>query len=337
MFDHNPIFASPYEALIFRPMVVENLGVDKESPAANKTFNNIIHNHWNSWLTIFTDASKLSENGNVGVAVWIPKYNIILNYKCPPETSVFTGEATAILEAVLYVESHKLRKSLILSDSSSCIHAILSCPFRSKSKFPIILKIREALYRCHVQNFEVVIAWIPGHSGILGNEAADSCAREAVQSGSLTRYHNYSHDLATLAKPKLDKAWKTTWDTSKQIKGKHFASIQPNIPIKPWFFKAKHLEKRVISTICRLRLGHACSPVHLAKIRVRDSSLCECGLDDGSADHILLQCPNHQLSLYDILPPSFPRPVNTNFLLTHVNTPLVNILSRFIKTNIIKL
>ncbi|CAH0405390.1 unnamed protein product [Chilo suppressalis] len=37
---------------------------------------------WPDWLTIYTDASKLTDDSHVGSAVWVPKYNIILDFKC---------------------------------------------------------------------------------------------------------------------------------------------------------------------------------------------------------------------------------------------------------------
>ncbi|XP_048484127.1 uncharacterized protein LOC125490081 isoform X2 [Plutella xylostella] len=182
-----PLFDVPYDALVFQPNVVMDLGISKDSPAAEKALSAKLNSEWPGWLPIFTDASKLSENSNVGLAVWLPKYKVALSFKRPPESSVFTGEATAILEALLYAESHKLNKTIILSDSASSLQAIISFPFKSKSKFPIILKIRETLFRCMTQGIEVAIAWIPGHSGIIG--------------------------------PRLDRSWKVSWDTSRNFKG----------------------------------------------------------------------------------------------------------------------
>ncbi|XP_048481301.1 uncharacterized protein LOC119694354 isoform X1 [Plutella xylostella] len=218
-FKTNPLFEVPYDTLVFQPNIALDLGIRKDSPGADRALNEKLNTEWPDWLPIYTDASKLSEDGNVGLAVWLPRYRVVLSFKCPPETSVFTGEATAILEALLYTESHKLNKTIILSDSASCLQAIIAYPFKSKSKFPIILKIRETLHRCVTQGIEVAIAWIPGHSGIIGNECADSFAKEAVSLGLDTHYQNFAHDLASLAGPRLDRSWKVSWDTSRNLKG----------------------------------------------------------------------------------------------------------------------
>ncbi|CAF4852669.1 unnamed protein product [Pieris macdunnoughi] len=249
-----------------------------------------------------------------------------------------TGEAFAILEAVLYAESHNLNKVAIFSDSRSCLQAILSNPFRSKKKHNTILKIREALFRCSKKDIHIVLLWIPSHCGIAaGNETADSCAKGAIFCGSCQQPNISAHDLSALAYSHLLKSWTIDWQSSKEKTGRHYANIQYSIPSSPWFFKYKFLNKKVTSIICRLRIGHACTPVHLAKIKIKDSSLCECGMDEGSTDHIFFNCSLINDSLFDHLSPDFPRPCNLNSLLSLPSSPIVTILGKFISVNKLKL
>lgn len=332
-----PLFETPYDAIVFQPTILLDLGIEKDSPSANSKLNQIISRQWSDWLIMYTDASKISDRGCVGAAVWIPKYSIILNFKCPSFASVFTGEAIAILEALSYILSHKLNKSVILSDSKSCLQAILSNQFRCKTKYPFILKIKELLFICHSQDIQVVLAWIPSHSGISGNETVDLWAKDATSSGSLDHFKVYSNDLIPVARQGMFTQWIFHWRRLSSSKGKHYADIQGSISPVPWFFKFRNACKRVTSTICRLRLGHACSPVHLAKLRIKDSSICECGLEEGTLDHIFFNCPKISSSLYDLLPPDIPRPSNFKTLLSYVNTPFVYILCDFINKNNIRL
>ncbi|XP_049865647.1 uncharacterized protein LOC126366541 [Pectinophora gossypiella] len=185
----NPMFGFDYEALIFQPQIILNIGIVKGDPAANVQFNKIVEDKWKGWLTIFTDASKESEEECVGSAVWVPQWKSYLSIKSPPKTSVFTGEAIAIYEAVVMVKSHQLNRTVIFSDSRSCLEDIMKFPFRSKELLPINLKTREALYNCHALGIEVVLVWIPGHSGIKGNEQADLCAKWAIRSSGYTTDH----------------------------------------------------------------------------------------------------------------------------------------------------
>lgn len=199
------------------------------------------------------------------------------------------------------------------------------------------LEIRKILYKCHSSGVNVVLAWIPGHCGIEGNETVDNLAKQAIVTG-LDDYSKYfGRDLRILAKKDLINNWQTLWDRSKYIKGRRFGDIQPQIPSKPWFFKFKKVDKLCTSIIIRSRLGHVCSPAFLAKIRVRDHSICECGLEEGTLDHIFFNCPKLSYSLYDILNSDIPRPVHFKSLLSLVFTPFIYVLSNFIKSNNIKL
>lgn len=336
-FQMNPLFTTNYDALIYQPSIILNFGINKNSVEPNKLFIYNYNIQWSDWLPIFTDASKLTIDSNVGASVWIPKYKIILSYKCPPLSSVFSGESVAILEAILYATSHSISKAIIFTDSKSCLQAIMSNQFKSKSRSPLVLKIKEALFSNHQAGLNVVLAWIPGHVGITGNETADSCAKLAASLGNLDQYIVYSHDLVSTCQLQLYTTWDKHWQKSKCIKGKFYGQLQISIPTKPWFFKFKKVKKVTTSTICRLRLGHSCTPVFLNKIRVRDHSLCECGLDEGTTEHIFFECIRLRFSLYDVLPPEIPRPTNFSFLLSLAFTPFLNILCKFIQINKIKL
>lgn len=333
-----PIFEINYDTLIFRPNIILDSGINKGDITANAKFLNLLE-RWDNWLTMYTDASKLNVQSEVGAAVWIPKFNIVLGFKCPPQATVFTGEAVAILEAVSYIESHSLNKVLIFSDSKSCLDAILGNFFKKNEiqNSALILKIKEKLFNCHIKGLEVIIIWIPGHSGISGNELADRWARSAAESGPVVHSINYSRDIVLNAKHDLLNSWNERWNVKDLHKARQYRSIQPTIPQKPWFFKHMKACKWVTSTICRLRLGHSCTPVHLAKIKVRDHSLCECGLDEGTLDHVFFSCKKFPSSLYDILPTKIPRPTNFQFLLSFPDPCIINILCKYIKMYSIKL
>ena len=299
-----PLYLTPYEALVFQPNVILDFGIEKGTFEANRIFICNVLSKYNNWFTIYTDASKISDDKPVGAAVWIPSSRIVLNYKCPPVTSVFTGESIAILEAILFVRSHNLNNSIIFSDSKSCLQSILSNPFRSKSKFPIIFKIRDQLYHCHKLGINIVLAWIPGHLGIPGNVSADSCAKNAVHAGSPEHSTLYSYDICSNLKLSSFITWNKQWKISKATKGKFYGDIHP---------------------------------VFLTKIRVRDSSLCECGLDEGNVNHMFFCCPKMRFSLYDVIPPNIPRPTSLKCLLSLVFTSFVYRLCKYIKINKIKL
>ncbi|GBP49843.1 hypothetical protein EVAR_83792_1 [Eumeta japonica] len=59
------------------------------------------------------------------------------------------------------------------------------------------------------------------------------------------------------------------------------------------FTLKKHSVVGIPSPPC-MRRGHCSTPIRLAKLCIRDSSVYECALDDGDLNHIFLSCP-----LYD--------------------------------------
>ena len=68
---------------------------------------------------IFTDGSK-SENE---ASVYSKALNYYIKDKLPPETSVFSAEAWAILQAVLLIEDRCCDTAIIFSDSLSVLRA----------------------------------------------------------------------------------------------------------------------------------------------------------------------------------------------------------------------
>ncbi|KAL0808787.1 hypothetical protein ABMA28_012467 [Loxostege sticticalis] len=276
-FRKNPLFDVPFDALSFEPNIILDFGITKNDPTANYLFSDRLKNKWQDWLPVYTDASKTSDSDTVGSAVWIPKFQVLLTSRSPQESSVFTGEAVAILEAVTFILSHKLNKSIIFTDSKSTLQAVSSNFFRSKFIHPLVLEIKKQLFECSRHDINVILIWIPGHSGILGNEQADLWAKQAVQSGS-PRKDIFVSDILPRASTDLAVSWQESWDQSSLIKGRHYRSLQNTIPVRPWFFRHRDSDKLAVSVICRLRLGHACTPVFLQKLHIKDSSLCELAL-----------------------------------------------------------
>ncbi|XP_045533475.1 uncharacterized protein LOC123720761 [Pieris brassicae] len=233
-----------------------------------------------------------------GVTTWVPTQSVVLTFRGQMLPSKIYSYHTS-----LPVETYKL----------PTIQCLNCCRF---GHIKSVCRSKPRCYRCaqpHTgDTCEVTLetSTCLHCSGIPGNETADSCAKAAVESGSLDHFKNSAQDLCSLAKIYLDRTWKTFWNDSKSVKGKFYASIQPNIPRQHWFCYYRNANRWITSTISRLRLGHACTPVHLAKLRIRDHSICECGLDEGTVSHILFNCPKLTYPLYDILPPKVPRPLS---------------------------
>lgn len=287
-----PLFEFKYETITHQPNVILNFDICHNDPHADEYLRQILSREWRDWNTIYCDASKLSPVGSVGVGVYHSQFDIVQKIKCPPETSVYTGECIGILESVKYILLFKLKKTLIFSDSRSCLQALLSNPFSVKFHNPVIYQIKDNLRACQARGYEVTLVWVPGHAGVSGNEKADQVAKEAVVCGDKVPFRNYCHDIVSIASRSLAQTWANYWTNSSKSRGRLFSLVQPTVSRKPWFART-FIPKQFCSTIIRMRLGHCCTASHLAKIRIRDSSLCECGLDEGDLNHTFFACPQH--------------------------------------------
>ena len=140
------------------------------------------------------------------------------------------------------------------------------------------------------------------------------------------------------ASPHLDESWRKLWERLKSLKGKY---ERRNITLSKLlsqgdlsFILKKLLNRKLYQQFVACVLG---MPVHLAKIRVRDHSLCECGLDDGSLSHIFFSCLKLIRPLYYMLPYNVPRPLNVQCLLMFMFSPLCKFVCKYITNIKIKL
>lgn len=334
-----PLYACPYESLIFYPKVHQFIGISKKniknSPQSNNAeFNKIIENNWPNYIKIFTDGSKLSPDSHCGAGVYIPHRKLCFPLTLPKECSIFSAECIAIIEALHLVKSLNISNALILSDSLSSLQKISTSPLNSSSD-SLICSIRDLLHSMSLAHVSVVLAWIPGHLGIIGNEMADSIAKEASVHGSLSNIPIPVRDYFPILKTKFHHQWSSEWKKSSLIKGHQYSLIQTSIPVKPWFHKYTSMPKKYISSITRMRLGHTCCLSHLARFHIVSSPYCDCGSED-SLDHNFFECPiNDQFPnfILELIKLKIEFPTNIPCLLS-LNSPEIHyLLAKFMYKN----
>jgi len=109
-------------------------------------------------------------------------FSIFQNYKFPffnnlPLTaSSCTVECFAIFEALQLIFTLTSGKFLIVLDSLSCLQALVANVFRSHPSH-LLFKIKKILFTLAQSGYDIQFLWMPGHSGIHGNEFVDSPAR----------------------------------------------------------------------------------------------------------------------------------------------------------------
>ena len=123
------------------------------------------------------------------------------------QSSIFTAEANALLQALKWIKVSLLKKFIIFSDSHPCLEAI--CALYPKDA--IIRAIRETYTEIKRQGKEVVLCWVPSHIGIDGNEAADTAAKKALRWPVGADQIPYT-DVLPMTKTHVMKSWQSTWN-----------------------------------------------------------------------------------------------------------------------------
>ena len=123
----------------------------------------------------------------------------------------------------------------------------------------------------------VAIQWIPAHCGILGNETADTLAREGSLQEQWDSKLNFK-EAKTIIKAQQQKKW---------------LEQHPNY-IKNDPLHALTRAEQVI--IFRLRTGHNRLNSHMyKKFKIGTSEMCPCNEDIMTAEHLLQSCQSHRL------------------------------------------
>ena len=123
-------------------------------------------------MPIYTDGSKTDNYVSSSVVFPVDIFKVNLH----EHTSIFTAEAVALKMAVEHIQREAIRKSVIYSDSLSCLQALQN----KNMENPIIREIIHILSNLSEVGSQIEFCWIPGHVGIKGNEKADTIAKRHI-------------------------------------------------------------------------------------------------------------------------------------------------------------
>ncbi|CAH2080329.1 unnamed protein product, partial [Iphiclides podalirius] len=177
---------------------------------------------------IYTDGSKQND-GAVGAA-----FVCYDNSNTHPKTTkkfrlhntctVFQAELFAIHQACLWADTKQYTRTVIATDSLSSIRALQN---RSNTH-PIITNIHHTIHRIQQSSRIIDIVWVKAHTGILGNEAADTAANSATK---LHKKPDYFAIPLSYIKHKIktdnQSIWQARYESAEQ--GKHTRNILPTL------------------------------------------------------------------------------------------------------------
>ena len=224
-------------------------------------------------LAVYTDGSaeQAIRCGGAGVYVQYPggredRICLATGLYC----TNYRAEAEALKTAAAHIEisPHASHNVVFLTDALSILQALQS---NKDSELNDLSASLASLCRSHA----VTLQWIPSHCGVLGNETADSLAKEGATQDQTDRSTSYS-ETKTIIKAKQQTKWKHQHP--------FFNSTDP------YYL----LSRREQVTIFRLRTGHNRLKHHLfTKLRIGSSEQCPCGTGSQTTEHLLQSCPQH--------------------------------------------
>ena len=216
-----------------------------------------------------------------------------LSFSAGPVCSSFSAEVCAILHALFWSRQHQQVchfSSLLLLSDSRYGHATLSSPppFLLSQTLWKIWQELSSLSSCSIR-----LRWVPGHSFLPGNDAADELARR----GALLAPPAIPCSLSPLISrihSRLISDWRRT------VSSKFFDTQVPSISIEELV-----LPRHARCVLSRLRCNEHSLLLgsYLSRIgRIKNPSCSDCGHSSQDTSHLILHCPasdSLRCSLFD--------------------------------------
>ncbi|XP_074031902.1 uncharacterized protein [Leptinotarsa decemlineata] len=161
---------------------------------------------------IYTDASKTSESVGAAVITDHTSYS----YRLPTEASIYVGEIFAIAKALAHYRKHG-EDSVFFTDSPSAIQGIQQLYPRNS----LLMCIKPELGKLAEMGKRIKIIWVPSHVGIVGNETADTLAREISSNPSSisTRYVPHEYLIHKIRQLTIN-TWRERWQALETTSSK---------------------------------------------------------------------------------------------------------------------
>ncbi len=248
-------------------------------------------------LVLWTDGSKLDQGQAAAAVCWEDK--LAAKWR---ERSIFLWRNKEILDAELWAISEALEIAkkvakprntpvTILSDSQKALRAIV-LPFTSQENLFLRSFVYQKTEELQRTGHPITYQWIPGHSGLIGNEKANLSARtRAEKGGKLTERWSslaYIRRNADEIRSRNLIKWHET-----ETQGREASRRGYNVPrTKEGISLALgSASKNYASRYYQLKVGHGAVETFLVRIGVIETPECWwCGATEQTVEHLYAQC-----------------------------------------------
>uniref|UniRef100_A0A6P7FUW1 ribonuclease H n=1 Tax=Diabrotica virgifera virgifera TaxID=50390 RepID=A0A6P7FUW1_DIAVI len=169
----NPIYEIELKYLV-EPVNIISSKVTKTEIYSQQKFYNEFCEKYHTYTWIYTDGSVDPILNTLGMGVHIPSLEYNFSAKLFSHTQICNDEIIAINKAVSICIEKNINKAIIFTDSQSAIQKINNKTLKVVNGCSGMTK--RLILEAKNINLDIIIAWIPGHSGVLGNIKADSLA-----------------------------------------------------------------------------------------------------------------------------------------------------------------
>ena len=296
---------------IIKCELIDNVNKKSDPHTLKMSALETIDSYPKDWVHAYTDGSafKATVNAGSGAIITYPdKETKEISIPCGTFCSNYVAEQEAINNTITDIKSkfdtspETATNIVIFTDSISALQALDSEQDTSRETSKMSQLLNKLM---NEHPIKVVLQWIPGHTGLRGNELADTLAK---QGASLPQPDvPVSYETAVqIIKSNLQEEWLNSWATNATGRAvfNHMTKPNPKDPINK-------LQREEQSIIFRLRTGHVQLNNHLNRIKKDHPATCQlCLHPNETVEHHLFHCPKLQ-DLRERLLPQNPDIANT--------------------------
>ena len=329
-----PCYSTPYR--VYTQSVNTDLSLTSADFSDIHQFNQSVFNEkvrlkYPEHVFIYTDGSKV--RGRLSFGMVCEGQGWSETGQLPSDQGIMTAEMFAISRALIQVTERQLSRVVVASDSLSSLQCLGRGGVLASSS-SLELWVRRQLAAAREEGRSVVLVWVPGHRGIVGNEKADKLANNP--DNVFFNLAPSSDFCRTLLKLELSTSWEKSWRRGST--GRFLRRFREGVSLRPWCHGLDIFNRRDLISLGRLRIGHGRFPAHLHRLRMTASDLCGCG-QRADLTHVFLECPDNGrcYGLYQNLARIVGAPLDLFTALGEADERVYRVLLDFIKSSDIQM